>query len=400
VKSRTEFIALMAAMAALDAFSIDAMLPALEQIGSELGVSVANHRQYVITFLFLGFSIGVLVYGFVADRFGRRLPAMAGFCIYLGGSLLCITADSFNVLLFGRVLQGLGAAGPYVLSVAIVRDLYQGRDMAQILSLIMMVFIGIPMIAPMIGQGVLEIAGWRTIFTVMFLYGGATLTWFWLRQAETLDPANCQSLSAATILQSVKEVLTHRQSLTYLMALAAVFGSFIAYLSTAQQVFQGIYQLGRYFPVVFASLASMFGIASWFNARWVHDVGSRKLVHYALLSIVLASVIFCLLPTGPSTSPPLWSFVLYMMVIMAGFAFLFGNITSLALEPMGHIAGAASSLVNSLSTAAAIALATLIGSRMDGNIYPIVVGFGVLCLIAAALNYTQLKSAVSKQDSV
>ena len=162
---RVEFVFLMAFVSALDAFSIDAMLPALQAIATDLEVSNSNHRQFVITGFFLGFSVGVLIYGFVADRYGRRRPVMVGFSVYVIGSLICIAANSLEVLLLGRLLQGLGAAGPYVLSVAIVRDLYKGRDMAQILSLITMIFVGVPMIAPFVGQGVMLLAGWRSIFS-------------------------------------------------------------------------------------------------------------------------------------------------------------------------------------------------------------------------------------------
>lgn len=378
-------------MTALDAFSIDAMLPALHLIGGEFAIAADNHRQYVITSLFLGFSLGVLVYGFIADQFGRRKPALAGFVLFIAGSLVCITSTSFEGLLVGRVLQGLGAAGPYVLSVAIIRDQYEGRAMARIMSLITMVFIGIPMIAPFVGQGILLVAGWRSIFSALMVFAMTIMFWFWIRQAETLKPEYRQAISGSSILHSLVEVFTNRQSLRYLLAIGAVAGALITYLMTSQQVFQDIYSLGVRFPLTIASLASLFGLASYFNARWVVSIGSARLVHYALTAIVIVSLIFMLIYGGSNPSPPLWSYIVYMAVIMFAFAFLFGNMTALALEPLGHIAGSASSLVSSVSTGIAILFATFIGGALNENVLPIVAGFGVLCLFAWCLNYPQLR---------
>ena len=197
----------MAAMSALDAFSIDAMMPALAQIGDDLGIAAENDRQLVITALFLGFSIGVLFYGFLADHYGRRLPVIGGFLLFVAGSLACLTAETFGVMLAGRVLQGLGAAGPYVLSIAIVRDSFKGDEMARLLSLIMMVFIGVPMVAPFIGQGLLLLAGWRSIFAVLMLFALLTMCWFAIRQRESLSFENHRPLSLLKIKQSVLSLI-------------------------------------------------------------------------------------------------------------------------------------------------------------------------------------------------
>ena len=383
---RLEFIVLMAAMTALDAFSIDGMLPALDSIARDLHVVVENHRQYVVTALFFGFSIGVLLYGFLSDQYGRRRPVVAGFVVFFFGSLLCIFAHTFTVLLAGRVLQGLGAAGPYVLATAIVRDLYKGRDMAQVMSLISAVFIGVPMVAPFIGQGITMLAGWRSFFGVLALYSCFVLIWFWFRQAETLKPANRQTLSFSVIRGSVAEVMTNQQFVRYLLAMSAALGAFIAYLSTAQQSFQVIYQFGNWFPLVFAAIASVFGIGSVLNARWVHAFGSARLLHRALSVAVLVSTVYAVANLAIGDLPPAWVHLTYLCVLVFCFAFLFGNITSLALEPMGHIAGSASSLFISFSTIIAIGIATLIGAFLENHVQPIVVGFGLFCAVALVLN--------------
>ena len=386
-----EFVLLMATMSALDAFSIDAMLPALNMIGEEFAIPHPNDRQLVVTALFLGFSIGVLCYGFLADSFGRRKPVLGGFLAFIAGSLLCIVSSNFNELLMGRVLQGFGAAGPYVLAITIVRDQYSGEKMAKTMSLIMMVFILVPMVAPFIGQGILMISGWRSIFGVLLAFSIIGLVWFFMRQHETLKPEHRQKFQVAIIAKTTIEICSNKQSFRYLLAMAATFGGFMAYLSTGQQVFQDIYPLGEYFPVVFASMAAIFGLSSYLNARWVESFGSARLVHYAFIAIVITSGVFYLIYVNDAHAP-LWAYLLYLCIVLFAYGFLFGNINALALAPLGHIAGSASSLINALSTGIAVLLASLIGSKLDHSVLSLVAGFGILGLIAGALNYPLAKN--------
>ena len=378
---RREFIVLMAAMSALDAFSIDAMMPALEQISTDLGILVENQRQYIITSLFFGFSIGVLVYGFVSDSIGRRIPVLAGMVVYSIASLLCIFADSLSLLLVGRALQGVGAAGPYVIAIAIVRDRFEGRDMAEIMSLIMMVFIGIPMIAPFIGQSIMLVADWRSIFIALAIYGLIVMLWFCLRQAETLPAEKRVKLSLATCWSQVKEILSEKQTAYYTLCMSAISGAFIAYLSTAQQVFQNIYLLGTKFPLVIALLASFYGVACFANARVVQVLGMAKLISLAQIGIVISSALYALLIALAATTPPLWIHIVYTGFVIFCFGFLFENVITLALEPMSHIAGSATSVITSVSTLVAIALSTLIGAFLVDSAMPLVLGFLFLCAI-------------------
>lgn len=372
----------MAAMTALDAFSIDSMVPALAQIDIDLNMADANQRQLIVTSLFLGFSIGVFFYGFIADSIGRRKPTLFAFGIFAVGTLLCMQANSLGWMLAGRVLQGFGAAGPYVLSLAIVRDAYKGRKMAQVMSLILMVFIMVPIVAPFIGQLVLMVAGWRSIFGVLLIYCIVVGIWFWLRQPETLDPAKRVPVKLRTIRNHTIEVLSHAHTRAYTTAMALASGAFIAYLSTAQQVFQEIYHTGIRFPIVFASLASTIGLSSWLNSRWVERLGMARLL--AIAFVVVATVSVCYL-TGAMLwqgTPPLWFYYSYLVVVLFCYGLIFGNLTSLALEPMGHIAGAASSIINCVATLGAIAVAAIIGSSMGTTVTPVVAGFGVSCLCA------------------
>ena len=384
---RVEFIVLMAAMAALDAFSIDAMMPALGAIGNDLGLVDANLRQYVITALFFGFSFGVLLYGFLSDRVGRRWPVLASFVFFIAASLLCTFTTDFYWLLAGRVLQGIGAAGPYVIAIAIVRDRYEGADMAQIMSLIMMVFIGVPMVAPFIGQGIYLLAGWRSIFTVLAIYATVVMLWFYYRQPETLTSDKQTELSAAKIWQSLVDVMTCRQTLIYLLCMSLTSGAFITYLSTAQQVFQDMYGIGTRLPVAIAALASFYGLACFVNSGLVHRLGMVRLIHQSLLAIVAASLICGAWIMLTGTLPGFWWYVGYMAVVVFAFGFLFENMMTLALEPMGHIAGAATSIVTSVSTLAGVGITGVIGSQLGRTPLAIVIGFAMMCGLAWGLSH-------------
>lgn len=386
-----EFMVLMAAMTAIEAFSIDAITPALGEISRDLGIIADNYRQFIVTAFVLGYSVGLLIYGFLSDQFGRRKPVLIGFLIYLAGSAVCIFSDSFLTLVIGRIIQGVGAAGPYVICVAIVRDLYAGRKMAKIMSLINMVFIGIPIIAPFIGQGVLLWLGWRSVFTAMALFAIVIMVWFFLRQKETLNDESRVLFSIEGVKKSAATIISSPQSVRYMLVMGMMMGSFFAFLSTAQQIFQDIYQLGTLFPAVFASLATMIGLSSYFNARWVEQLGSSTLVHRALTSMIISSCLVLLSALLWHGSPSLPIYLTYLLIIMFSYGLIFGNVMSLAMEPMGEIAGAASSLIGSTSSFIAITVATLIGSQLVDNALTLVIGFLVCSCIAWLLNYQTVR---------
>ena len=377
---------LLAMMVALHAFSIDAMLPALGDMGVDLGISNENHRQAIITSLFLGFSAGVLVYGFISDNVGRRSPVIAGFLIFLLASIICTFSTTFAMLLLGRILQGVGSAGPYVIAVAIVRDRYQGRDMAEIMSLIMMVFIGIPMIAPFIGQVFQQLAGWRSIFVALTTFAVITLAWFYLRQPETLDRDQRKKLTVPGTFKTVIEIFSERVTRTYIIVLALISGAFITYLSTAQQVFHDMYGIGEKLPLAIATLASMYGLACFANARLVQKLGMRKLIRFGLWVVVASSLLCTLKITISGDNLKLFEFLLYMAVVVFSFGFLFENVVTLALDPMDHIAGAAMSVITASSTLIAVMISAVLGSLLDKTVLPVVLGFAILCLLGQWLH--------------
>lgn len=373
---KKEFVALMALSMSLVALAIDAMLPALAEIGADFRLARDNDRQLVLTMLFLGLSLGQLFYGPVSDALGRRGPIFFGFGLFILGSALAVVAPTFEWLLAGRFLQGLGAAGPRILTVAIIRDGAAGREMARLMSLVMMVFILVPAIAPALGQAVLLVTSWRGIFMALLLLSGMTLLWFYLRQPETLPSEARRPMSPAALAESCAEILRTRVTVVYTLAGGMVFGAFVGFLNSAQQIFQELYGLGLRFPAYFAVLALTIGGASLINARLVTRLGMRFLCRLGLGVNVLISaafLVYCL-----NAEPGIWLFMAYLMVTFFCTGILFGNINALAMEPLGHVAGLASSLMGSVMTLVSLLLGYFIGYAYDGSVIPLVAGFGLL----------------------
>lgn len=375
----------MACLTALDAFATDAMLPALSHISADLNLLRDNDRQFIITTIFSGFALGLPVYGILSDSWGRRRPVLMGVAIFLAGTLLCSMADNLTMMIIGRAIQGFGAAGPYVLSVAIVRDTYAEREMAQIMSFIFMIFMAIPAIAPLVGQGVLLVFNWQSIFLLLGLFGITVGLWFAKRQPETLTVERRTAFSLRQTVSSAKEVLGHHQVLKYIFAQGFVFGAFLSYLSTAQQVFQEQYGIGTKFPLYFALLAIVLSIASFYNSQWVIRLGMFRLVVRALTLATLTAFIFLAVELLSSNGLPFWGFMLYMMTTYFFCGMVFGNLSSLAMTPMGHIAGIASATIGCISTLIAFVLAAFIGSFYNGSLLPIIAGFAMLAPLALVL---------------
>ncbi len=385
----------MAMLMSLVALSIDAMLPALGEIGRDLGVARDNDVQLVVSLLFLGIAVGQLAYGPLSDSTGRKPALLAGLGLYMVGCLCSLFAQSFSMMLTGRLMQGLGVAGPRILAVALIRDQYQGRQMARVMSFVMAIFIIVPMIAPAMGQGVLSIASWRAIFGVFLAMAIAVSFWFTIRQPETLPLERRVPLSPARVVSGFHEVLTNRTALGYTIAAGLVFGAFIGYLSTAQQIFQEQYGLGELFPLYFALLSIALGAASLINARLVMRYGMKPLSRWALTVIGLLSTGFFVVSYLAAGHPPLWALVAYLLVVFFCEGILYGNMNALAMEPLGHIAGVGASVVGSLSLLISLAGGTLIGQAYDGTILSLVAGFGALGIAAlAVMRWTESGEAV------
>ena len=372
-----EFVPLIALLMSLVALAIDAMLPALPAIGRDLEAPRPNDVQFVITSLFLGLGLGQMLFGPLSDRIGRRPAIHAGLVLFMIGCLVSIFAPTFETMIVGRVLQGIGVAGPRIVTVALVRDQYEGRQMARLMSFAMAVFILVPTVAPALGQVILWLGSWRAIFTTFFAIAAIAFAWFALRQPETLPAERRRPFSVRAIGQAVGETLRIRAALGYTLATGFVFAPFVAYLSSAQQIFQEAYRTGALFPVYFGVLALAIGCASLLNGRLVVKHGMRRLSKAATVSIVLVSLVAWAGAFAFGGLPPLWLFMAYLLAVFLCIGLLFGNLNALAMEPLGHIAGVGAAVVASLATFISVPLGALVGQSFDGTIYAQIGAFAV-----------------------
>ena len=382
-----EFVPLVALLISLVALAINAMLPALPMIGRDLGVERANEVQFVITSLFLGLGLGQVLFGPLSDRIGRKAAIHAGLALFMTGCLVSIFASSFEAMIAGRILQGAGAAGPRIATMALVRDLYSGRQMARLMSFVMAVFILVPALAPLLGQGILWLGSWRSIFTTFFVVAVVAFAWITLRQPETLPVDRRRPFSVRAIGQAVGEIVRIRPSLGYTLASGFIFAPFVAYLSAAQQIFQQAYQTGAMFPVYFAVLSFGIGLGGMLNGRLVLRHGMRRLSKIGATAVALISLVAWTGLFHFDGLPPLWLFMAYLLVVFLFIGLLMGNLNALAMEPLGHLAGVGTAVVTSLATLISAPLGSLIGQAFDGTLYTQVGAlavFGLLTLGAMA----------------
>lgn len=370
-----EFVALMAMMTSLVALSIDAMLPALNQIAVELGISDPQKTHLIVSLFFIGMALGQLYYGPLSDDKGRRYAIISGLIVFGIGTVVCMQADSLTVLLIGRVIQAFGVSGPRIAALAVIRDQYQGEAMARVMSFIMMVFILVPMLAPSFGQAVLAISSWRHIFTSFLFIGLFTGIWYFVRQPETLPKEKRTPFSWRQLRISSRFILTHKLVMFYTLSMGLVFGAFLAYISASQTVFQDIYDTGELFPLYFAFLAFSIGFASFINGTMVMRLGMRKLCTWAIfgwLGFSILLTILCLIYQG---IPPLNYFVAVLFAAFFCIGILFGNLNSMAMQPLGGTAGLGAAIIGSLSSVVSVPTAVFIGSYIEYTITPIALGF-------------------------
>ncbi|BCG88843.1 Bcr/CflA family drug resistance efflux transporter [Mesorhizobium sp. 113-3-9] len=376
---RWEFIALCAALMALNSLAIDIMLPALQQIGASLGVENENHRQYVVTAYILGFGGGQLFFGPISDRFGRRSPLVAGLIIYVAAAAAAAIAPSFETLLICRAVQGIGAAATRVIAVSIVRDTFDGRRMAEVMSLIFMVFMAIPVIAPGIGQFIMLFATWHYIFVTMAVGALIVSAWSLLRLPETLHPEYRRSLTVSSVVGGFRIVLTNRIALCYAFASTFVFAAMFGFIASAQQIYVDIFHVGEMFPVIFAGVAGVLAFSNFLNSRLVGRIGMRRLSQSALLLFLVISLAW--LVVSLEIKMPLWLFVAFFASAMLPFGALGANFNALAMEPLGQLAGTASSILGFMQTFLGGILGTLIGQAFNGTVTPLAAGF---CSVSVA----------------
>ena len=395
-----EFVVLMALMTSLVALSVDAMLPALGVIGNDLGTHDENDRQLVIGVLFFGMAIGQFIFGPISDSTGRKPVVLFGVTVFAVGCVISAFAETFYAMLVGRFLQGVGAASPRNVIIAMIRDCYKGESMAQIMSLIMAVFIFVPMIAPSLGQAILWISDWRTIFVVLLLLAIAVQLWFSLRQPETLPVEKRSRFSALALWQAFREVCKTRATITYTAASSLVFGAFVGYLISSQQILQEQYDTGEAFSLYFALIAAALGLASFTNSKLVGRYGMRMLTKIALITVCITSFSYWLVAYYFAGHPPFWSLIIYFLIGLFPLGVLFGNLNALAMEPLGHIAGMGAAVIGSLTTFLSLSLGTLIGQSYDGTVMPLMSGFGILGALSLAVCWRTLGSTSGLSQAV
>ncbi len=393
-----EFIALMAMLSSITALATDAMLPALADMGRELAVTHANDVQLIISTLFLGLACGQLFFGPLSDAWGRKPLIYAGLCLFILGSFLSMLAPNFSLMLIGRWLQGLGAASTRVLTLALIRDCYKGNAMARVVSFMSMIFILVPILAPSLGQAILFIASWHYIFAAFIALALTVLLWFKWRMPETLTPDKRRTISGSNLKQGLITVFTTRSSMIYTVSTGLIFGAFMGYLSTAQQILQGLYGVGTQFALYFASLAAGIGGASFINSRLVMHYGMHTMVKTAISSMALLSGLLVLSTWYYAGQPPLMVLMLMLFFIFSCAGILFGNLNALAMEPLGHLAGLGASVVGSFSMFISIGIAILIGQTYNQTLYPLSLGFFLsACAVSGLMAFVTSQPAPINQ---
>jgi len=386
---KIEFIAIMALLMSLVALSIDGILPALAVIGQDLGVTNTNTHQLLITMIFLGLGFGQLIFGPLSDSYGRKPIIYIGFLVFAVASIICVNTSNFEVLIAARILQGIGLASPRTLSIAMIRDSYEGDYMAKVMSFIVMIFILIPIIAPTLGQFLMLKYNWQTIFNVQLGIGVLVILWFWKRQPETLEVSNRIPFKKSTLFSGFTEFFKHKQAIAFTLISGFITGSFMVYLSTSQYIFEVQYKLGDDFPMIFASLAVGVGLATYLNGVIVVKIGMKRIALVSLIAYTLSSLVYVLVFFN-QVNPKLWVLLVFFAFQFTAVGFLFGNLRALAMQPIGHIAGVGAAVNGFISTVMGVLIAIVIGTYINTTTWPLFLGFSV-CGFASLLIFLQNK---------
>lgn len=392
-KSQVEFIALMAALMSVTALSIDALLPALDVIGNAIGTTTPADNQLLVTMIFVGLGVGPLFFGPLSDATGRKPSVYLGFIIFILASFICVFSTSLEIMILGRILQGIGLSAPRTVCIAIIRDLYNGDYMARIMSFVTVVFLLIPIVAPAMGKFVLDHYNWKGIFYVQMLISLVVAGWFWLRQKETLTISNKIPFTFKRIVNGFKETTKHKETIGYTLISGFVVGSFLVYLSASQQIFEVQYNLKESFPYIFAGLAVSIGSAIFLNGTFVIRFGMKNMVTWSLCGFFIVSLLYVLLFYN-TPHPSIYALVGFFAVQFFCIGFLFGNLRALAMEPVGHIAGIAAAITGFISTMMAVPISTFIGRFVAFSTLPLFIGFSICSFISLLVLWYIHKNSV------
>jgi DHA1 family bicyclomycin/chloramphenicol resistance-like MFS transporter len=380
-----EFIALMASLMSVVALAIDALLPALDFIGVSIGTHDATENQLIISMIFLGLGIGPLVFGPLSDSLGRKPIVYLGFLLFVIASFICLNAPNLEVMIAGRILQGMGLSAPRTISIAMIRDSYSGDYMARIMSFVTVIFLLVPIMAPAMGKFILDHYSWKAIFYSQLLLSLLVSLWFWRRQPETLPPWKRIKFSWKLFMDGLKEVIKFKATIGYTLISGFITGSFIVYLSASQHIFQQQYGLVDEFPFIFAGLAISIGTATFLNGSIVLRLGMKRLVSIALLLYFIASFLYVLLFFTSENNPSVGVLLTFFAVQFFAVGFLFGNLRALAMQPVGHIAGVGAAITGFISTIMAVPISTFIGHYVSDTALPIFIGFSISSIISIGI---------------
>jgi len=392
--SQFEFVALMASLMSVAALAIDALLPALDVIGIEIGSTQAVDNQLLVTMIFLGLGVGPLLFGPLSDSMGRKPIVYMGFALFIAASFICVLATSLEMMVLGRIVQGIGLSAPRTIAIAIIRDRYNGDYMARIMSFVTVVFLLVPIVAPAMGKLVLDYYNWQGIFYVQVIISALVSIWFWRRQSETLAAEHRVIFSNRVILRGFKEVLQQKRTMGYTLVSGFVVGSFLIYISSSQQIFHDQFGLKEEFPYIFAGLAISIGTAIFLNGTLVLRFGMEKLVNLSLLGFFGVSLLYVILFYG-SANPSVEILLLFFGLQFFAIGFLFGNLRALAMEPVGHIAGIAAAITGFISTIMAVPISTFIGGYIVDTALPLFIGF-LICGLLSILVLVYLRISTPK----
>lgn len=387
VKRNFEFVALMAAMMSIAALAIDAILPAISQIGISINSIDQTQNQLLITMIFLGLGVGQLFFGPLSDSFGRKPIVYSGFILFIVASVLCILAPSLEIMITGRILQGIALSAPRTMAISIIRDTYKGEYMARIMSFVTGFFILIPIVAPAIGKWIMDAFSWKAIFYLQLFFALIVGIWFWIRQAETLKPENRILFTGSMFFSGLREFLKYKEPVTFTIISGLITGAFLVYLGAAPQVFENQYGMINEFPYIFAGLAISICISTFLNGTLVLRFGMRKLSFMAILAFCIIALLYVFIFwKQPNPSVPI--LILFLSFQFFCLGFLWGNFHSIVMEPLGHVAGIGAAIYGFFSTVLAVPIANHIGSYIADTVWPLFVGLAICGLLALLLFIT------------
>ena len=398
LKPNFEFVALMAALMSSVALAIDALLPALSQIGIAINSFDATDNQLLITMIFLGLGVGQLFFGPLSDTFGRKPMIYLGFTLFAFASIICVFAPSLEWMIIGRILQGIGLSSARTISIAIIRDTYKGDYMAKVMSFVTAFFILVPVVAPAIGKGIMDVFGWKSIFYMQLVFALAVAIWFWKRQPETLHPEYKIPFSSHLFIDGLRELLKYKETLAFTLISGLITGSFLVYLSASQHIFEDLYGLKDAFPYIFAGLSISIGLSTYLNGTLVVKLGMRKLSLMALVIFSGIALMYVFLFWN-STNPDIIILVGFLSIQFFCLGFMWGNFRSIAMEPIGHIAGIGAAITGFVSTLLSIPIATYVGSFIQDSVLPMFLGLAICGLLSLGIFLTA-KRITSKQTKL